>query len=475
MCMYARHLSELLHYQLAEPEKFEETIKRFEAMRGYDLLPRGRQNAGIRLSDEQIASAVLGFVPTRPGWAGHVSLILGSLCAVGGPRSSIHGTETLLGSIAAVLASDDVCGSVVAFSFTIARLPTGEQYYAKAIIEDSNERKTISYVSHMATASLQEGAEKTYDHERIAAPSARQLVLGREFFSKLRRDVAVSRHLNLPLKTDWQEYETEEEKANFHRRLGATRNSRFLNLGIDTQVTWPKEPTRVQFAGHHLVMFPKTKNNSHSISIDLANESLSSEDARTLVNRFLSLLSWCDDSYAVLKDGWSGNPVPVPVSRSESAFSTTLRWVFNRPIPEDSELLQRLAYYREGLNARRAGLVTYEVLSFFKVFEHRAKSKRGEENLTKIWIRDAFRKISGSLNREVLERFDSHRDGKEVGNYIIENCRVATAHTSESFPSDADASEEIRRLYSAAEVVHSLARHFIRAEYRLSTQHYSNN
>ncbi|TPL49776.1 methylamine utilization protein MauJ [Mesorhizobium sp. B2-4-6] len=469
--MYARHLSDLLHRQLAEPREFEDTIKRFEAMRGYGLLPRGRQNAGVRLSNQQIASAVLGFVPTQPSWAGHVSLVLGSLCAVGGPPASIQGTTTLLDSIAAVLASDEACNAVVAFSFITAHKQSGDEYYAKAIIEESTKRRTVSYVSHMAVASLREGAELAYDHDRIASPSARQLVLGRDFFSKLRKDVTISRHLDLPLKADWREYETEEEKDKFHRRLGAKANSRFLNLGVDTQVTWPKEPTRVQFAGYNFVMFPRTKETSHSISIDLNNEHLSSEDARTLISRFLSLLSWCDDSHAVLKDGWLGNPVPVPVPRSESAFSTTLHWLFNRSIPKDSELLQRLAYYREGLNAQQAGLVTFEVLSFFKVFERRVRSKPGEPNPTKAWIRDVFDKVSISLDKKILERFNADRDGKEVEKYVFDNCRVAIAHTSDSFPSDADASPEIRRLYSAAEVIRELARYFINTEYGLSKFH----
>lgn len=471
--MYARHLSELLHRALGKPGTFDDTIKRFESLRSYGLLPRGRENAGVRLSDKQIASAVLGFVPILPGWAGHVSLVLGSLCAVGGPTASLRGTATLLESIASVIAEDEACRSIRSFSFSIARNQNDDDYYARAILEEGEQRKTVSYVSKMATTLLNKGAETIYDHERMDAPSARQLVLGRELFTQLRRDVSISRQLDRPLKTDWREYQTEEERDAFHRSLGAHRNSRFLNLGVDTQVVWPKEPTRVQFAGHHFVLFPKTKEFSHSISIDLVNERISAEDARTLLNRFLSLLSWCDDSYAVLEDGWSGNPVPVPVQRSEGAFSTTPHWVFSRSIPDDPELLQRLAYYREGLNARQAGLVTFEVLSFFKVFERRSRTKQGEQNPTKLWIKRVLAEVSASLRPDILSRFDADRNGKDVEKYVFDNCRVATAHASESFPSDADASPELRRLYSAAEVIFALARHFIQTEYRLSKLYYS--
>jgi hypothetical protein len=183
-----------------------------------------------------------------------------------------------------------------------------------------------------------------------------------------------------------------------------------------------------------------------SISIDLATQRLSTDDARTLLNRFLSLLSWCQDQHAVLGDGWSVNPVPRPISKIEKGGSVAGQWVFSRTLPEDPDLLQRLAYYREGLNAREAGLVSFEVLSFFKVFEQRAKSDGRSPNLTKIWIRDNFATVHDMLNSDVTDRFDKARGTKPADKYIFENCRVATAHASEQFPSDADASPEIRRL-----------------------------
>jgi hypothetical protein len=59
--MYARDLMVWLHERLAQQEEIEKTLQRFERLRGNALLPRGRENAGLRLSDEQIANAVLAF------------------------------------------------------------------------------------------------------------------------------------------------------------------------------------------------------------------------------------------------------------------------------------------------------------------------------------------------------------------------------------------------------------------------------
>lgn len=458
---------------LVTTSPFEETLTRFERLRGYALLPRGRENAAKRLSNNEIASAILGFVPTAPGWAGHASLILGGLCAVGGSRASFAGAATLNETVAAILSTDKGCQSLVGITFSIERDYGDDEYHARAVFEEDCSRRVVSYVSHMATTLLADGAEKRYDHDKMRAISGRQLTLGQEFFERVRRDVELSRHLDQPLKTDWREYDSEEARDAFHRRLGARRSSRFLNLAVETQVTWPQEPTRMEFDGHHFVLFPRTKENSHSISIDLAAERLSDEEARTFLNRFLSLLAWCGDRHAVLGFGWSGNPVPVPVSLPRGGFATTPQWLFSRTLPADEELRQRLAYYREGLNAREAGLVTFAVLSFFKVFEVRADSRRGQPNPTTEWIRGAFPLIENKLRPETIRDFHADRQEIEIEKYISENCRVATAHASAKVPSDADSSPEIQRLYLAAEVIHALARHYIKTKYHLSDIYYT--
>ncbi|MBX5254869.1 hypothetical protein HJC03_31595 [Rhizobium sp. NLR4b] len=473
--MHAKNLSHILHAALAQPDPFDDTLKRFEHLRGHSLLPRGRENAAIRLNDKQIASAVLGFVPILPGWAGHVSLCLGGLRAVGGPNASFKTSATLLDTVASVLSSDEACDSLVAITFIIERSNGSDEYYCRAVFDEGGKRKTVSYVSKMQTSLLTDGAEERYDHDRVRAPSARQLTLGRDFFRRLRRDIALSRKLDLPFKTDWTEYENEEERDLFHKSLGTRPSSRFLNLPVDTAVAWPKDPTRVEFAGHRFVLFPRTKDNVHSISIDLAGERLSAEDARTLLNRFLSILSWCQDQHAVLGDGWSGNPVPVPIRKNGKGGTIAGQWLFSRSLPNDPELLQRLAYYREGLNAREAGLVTFAVLSFFKVFERRVKSDGRTPNPTKIWIRDAFDTVAATLTPDVMTRFEEARNGKSIQKYVFDNCRVATAHASEEFPSDADASLEIRRLHSAADVIHAFARHFLKTEYKFSDSYYSDD
>ncbi|MDX0110449.1 hypothetical protein GOC33_32095 [Sinorhizobium meliloti] len=317
--MYARNLMTWLDERLAELGTFNQTQKRFEALRGYNLLPRGRENAGTRLSNEQIANAVLAFGHQHPGYGGHASLILGDLCPVGGEAASFLGGKSLRETVAALVGDEEASSDLARLTLSVERDFGDEDYRAVIRTKGSGD---ISYVSKNAFSSLQPGAENTFNHNRIRKLSAVERSLSPDFFKDLARYVALARHLDRPLKTDWREYETEEEKETFYKKLGARPSSHFLNLRVDAQVAWPKEPTRITFGGYNLVLFPKTKDHSHSVSIDLTHERISAEAARTLINRMLSVMSWCDDQPSSLHEGWSGNPVPVPVSRRDLAFVT---------------------------------------------------------------------------------------------------------------------------------------------------------
>ncbi len=466
--MYAKNLSLLLHRELSELLPYDETLKRFESLRGYGQLPRGRDKAAQRLTNDEIARAVLGYVPTLSGWAGHVALIMSDLRPVGGVSASFKDAASLIKAMAALLSKDEDCNSFMSLTLSIARIPGNDEYQAKLLFEEDGQRKTASYVSKYAVTLASAGAEKNFDHDRPLSTNTRQLVLNCEFFFELKRNVDLSRHLDRPLETDWREYETEEERNAFHQRLGARRGSTFLNLGVDTTVTWPKEPTRVEFGGHHFVLFPKTKENSHSISIDLHGERIKAEDARTLLSRFLSVLSWCDDRHAILREGWSGNPVPVPVPRRDMAFSTMMTWMFYRTMPNDEALLNCLSYYREGLNAAEAEIASQKVLSFFKVFE---MGREGAE--VRRWITEEFDAACKSVQPNFLELFNEDRQENAVEKYVYENCRVAAAHASKKFKSDADMFSETRRLSVAAEITRALARHYIRTTFNFSDSYLS--
>lgn len=467
--MYARDLIIWLHERLAGRGTLDQTRKRFESLRGYNLLPQGRENAGIRLSAEQIANAILGFAHPMPGSAGHASLILGDLRPVGGPKASFRSAPSVKDAVAVLIGAGDTAADLLRLTLSVEQGFEGDEYAAVLCFSENGQTKTVSFVSKYADSLLRLGAEESYPHERLDKPTAVQRSLGSRFFRDISREVSISRHLDRPLKTDWREYATEEEKAEFHRRLGARRSSRFLNLRVDAQVTWPKEPTRMEFGGHHLVLFPKTKDHSHSISIDLTHERISEDDARSIMNRMLSVMSWCDNRPASLHEGWSGNPIPAPVPRQNLGFTTMHEWHFYRTLPDNEDLMRCLAYYRDGLNAHSVGLASHAVLSFFKVFETRYDNG----NKVKDWVNDIFPKVEPSIAESALQAFEADRQsvGVNVGTYVYRNCRVATAHAARDVPSDPDGTEESRRLLNASRIMRRLARYFIKHEFGFSTSY----
>ncbi len=473
--MYAKNLSLLLHRELSEEHSYQETLKRFESLRGYGQLPRGRGKAGQRLTNEEISRAILGFVPTRAGWAGHAALIMSELRPVGGQEASFRKAASLVDSMAAIFADDEICDSLFSLSLSIARISGNDAYHAKLRFEQSGQRRVVSFVSKNALSLSAAGAEINFDHDRPLSTNTRQLILNREFFRELKYNVDLSRHWNRPLDTDWREYKTEEERSAFHKRLGAQKGSNFLNLGVEASVTWPKDPTRIRFGGHYFVLFPKTKENSQSISIDLARERITSEDARTLLNRFLSVSAWCDDRHAILRNGWSGGPVPSPVPRRDLSSSTMMRWMFHRSMPGNDQLLKCLAYYRDGLNGGEAGIVSHEIVSFFKVFEIGFKDEALRQIGSKVraWIEVVFDEACKDVDRDTLDRFHQANNGKDLGRFVYENFRVAAAHASKRFPSDADMSTETRRLRDGAKIMQALARYYIRTTFHFSASYLS--
>ena len=71
------------------------------------------------------------------------------------------------------------------------------------------------------------------------------------------------------------------------RDCSKLRNSKFLNLAVDNQVTWPPVETVVNFEGYRLILMPPTREHTTSIHIDLVGQRLTSEKAVPLINRFL--------------------------------------------------------------------------------------------------------------------------------------------------------------------------------------------
>ncbi|TXL78092.1 hypothetical protein FHP25_07760 [Vineibacter terrae] len=469
--MLAKQLSQVLAQLCRHSEVVTDTTgdmdRRFESLRNYGRLPRGRGNRGHALSNEQIVAAVPGLTAVQPSWSGHVATILAKLKPVGGKTEAFGNAATLADALSSILIDCAIRHSVVSVRLSVAESGANSHGLAVITYEHDGTRGQLSFVRDEAVSLLQPGAR--LDAESRYAPANRELVLSQRFFDRLAGEIADARACPSPPVGDGSEYEREDAEEARRLRLGARPLSRFLNVGVDNQVTWPREEMLIEFDRYKLVLMPKTNDHMQSVHIDLHANRLSMEEAMTIINRFLSVLTWCDDQYAIMQDGWAGNPVPVAVHKRNLAFTTTYHWVFNRDIPASEEARRALALYREGRNAEQNFMIGYAVLSYFKVLEVRYPEGKDIRS----WIAQIFPLLQSGLDADRAKAFLNACGNENVEQYLWKACRVAVAHVREKHPSDPDVVEELHRLHNAAAIMRRLARHFIRTELGVSDSPFS--
>jgi hypothetical protein len=122
--MYAKNLARILgllcqnsDVSHSAPQELEQ---RFDSVRRYDQLPRGRERREEKLSGKHIAAAVFGLVPMHPGWAGHVPLVLEGFRPVGGTEASFFMAETLSDVIVTLLADEEARKDFIRMTLTMA-------------------------------------------------------------------------------------------------------------------------------------------------------------------------------------------------------------------------------------------------------------------------------------------------------------------------------------------------------------------
>lgn len=462
--MYARSLQDILRRYSSTADFGREANdafdRRFRALRGAGLLPRGRERRADRLSNEQIAHAILSIASIQPTWAGLTTITLSKLVPAGGPSASFLGAATLVDAISQLLESEIARSKLIRLTVSSAEGGVNSNGYAQVVYVDDDQTQQCHFVHRMATSLLSPGSEKRVDPDRRYARISRELVLTRDLFEDLAREIERSQHWAEP-PGEGKEYAQEEAEEKRRRALGVKPGSRYLNIGVDNHVAWPREERLIQFDNYELVLMPRTREHSASVHIDLNRHRISRATAKTIINRLLSVMSWVDDQYAISQGGWSGNPVPVAVHKRELASVTAHPWIFERKIPDTEEARRALALYREARNAQQNFMVSYAVLNFYKVIELRHQG-RGP---AKLWIRDNFDVVRSiySFDR-AFERLDQASAGQAKHEYLYTACRVAVAHGSAKSPSDPDDANEISRLHTAADVLRWMARHLIKTE-----------
>jgi hypothetical protein len=466
--MYAKNLERLLA-ELSRASDMSrpgaDMQERFESLRRYGKLPIGREKRAQVLTSGEIANTLLGLVPAAPKWAGHAVAVLQNMQPAGRPDNAFGGAKSLQSALRLLLDDPTIRRQFVRLSLSGAEGGINSNGFASIIYDHERERRCTFYVPSTAVSLLQRDAEKSIDGEARYAPLSRELSINAPFIERLAREIQLARSITQPPEGDGSEYDEEEAQQALYKSLGVTPRSRFLNIGVENQVTWPKKPTRIEFDGVPFVMLPKTAEHSTSLHIDLTEARLDERRGRTAMNRLLSVMSWCDDNFAVLGDGWSGNPVPVAVRKRDFIFTTANQWFFVRKLPASADARRALALYREARNAEVNGIVSYAVLNFYKIVEMRHHGKSAVRN----WFRDNFHVVENDAGaKNDLKRFREICGSEQAHIYIYNSCRLAVAHAGKDSKSDPDDAEEILRLHIAAHILRRLARHLILEEFKIS-------
>ena len=358
---------------------------------------------------------------------------------VGGEAASLLGAPTFAAAVEMLCISNEARTKLVSVTLSMAESGVNSAGLGMVHVSEGERQRHIGFVPQLATSLLQPGAELIFDANLRFSPVSRQLMLERSFFDELADQIKASVLWTEPA-GDGSEYDDDDVRRARLGALGVVNGSRYLNIGVNTQVTWPRQETLVRFDKYHLVLMPKTAKHTQSVHIDLTTNRLTDQEATTVVNRFLSVMAWCSDQFAISEGGWSGNPIPVPVQRRELAFATASYWICDRRIPATDETCRALAHYREALNAAEASLISYAVLSYFKIIELRYE--KGPD--VKKWIvANLGAVLPANPSDHTVKQFNDALGGEAPEEYLWKACRVAVAHASANRPSDADEFREV--------------------------------
>jgi len=242
----------------------------------------------------------------------------------------------------------------------------------------------------------------------------------------------------------------------------------WLNVGVKGTAIWPTQETTVEFGGHKLLLKPATRDTEQSIHINLHGGIADDAHALTLINRFLSILSWCDDQPMENRYGWSGNPIPVAVPKELRAVGSSIAFPFNRALESDRKARVALALFREG---RTVNSTPFAFLSYFKILNIFWNDKwtllnAQRQNPVIEGIRATLPNLKDDL---ALTRLQALRTSEpDIPRYLYESGRCAIAHAYADPIVDPDDVSDLRRLSEDLHIVKAIAEHLIVNELKVS-------
>ena len=194
------------------PVARDDIVERFESLRNYGKLPRGRKRRNQQLTNGEIAAAILGLVSPNPKWAGHAAAILCNLQTVGGTNASFFGATTLQEAIERILADGTARKGVVRLTVSGAECGINSHGSAMLVHEAGDDSHRVFFVTREAVSQLQPGMEQRFDFDFRHSPVSREMSFNRRFFERIAKAIELAKADPSPPEGDGSEYEAEEAR-----------------------------------------------------------------------------------------------------------------------------------------------------------------------------------------------------------------------------------------------------------------------
>jgi hypothetical protein len=227
----------------------------------------------------------------------------------------------------------------------------------------------------------------------------------------------------------------------------------WIVVSIADDAFWPSAPQKVRWRGADIWIIPVT-NDFHSAIALRAPSGLHRAGCQELLLRFLSTLSWVEETGFAVEGGVSVGNLPRPLRRfKEHGFA--IRDEFDLAyLPEvtDANAMRALALMREGRSLNHVG---YAFLSFYRVIETAFPSASSRV----AWMTDSIAELTGFGVDEALGsiRAQGITTPKDISLHLFRSGRCAMAHGAGEPIVDPDKLDDLWRLRSELPIVRALA------------------
>ncbi|MDD5702632.1 MAG: hypothetical protein PHU23_11360, partial [Dehalococcoidales bacterium] len=234
----------------------------------------------------------------------------------------------------------------------------------------------------------------------------------------------------------------------------------WLGIAVESSVAWPTIDTTVKFRGYEVVLRPVTDTTSASVEIEF-EPPMTSEEASSLLRRFMSSLAWAEGA-SIRETFQIGGNRRIGFGKSQSAMIIDPKFKVDY-LPESigDKAQLALALYREALGLNS---VSYQFLGFCKIIN--IVNPNGKEQ--REWIRKTLPNITEHRAKQRIQELQSITD--DVANYLYESGRCAVAHAYNDPVVDPDKIKDRQRLNSDLPLIKALAEYLIEHELGVKSQ-----